>query len=136
MKIYLIKRLTLTCEEFINKFGIYNKAMNNIRIEDIGKDISLTPIKTVMRDQSPLTINDSNFNIIVKLHPTSIVIRREGGKVYYFDSFGVETPPLFLKDYVKLGSNERTQQYDESYCRAYCLYMIYLIDNVYRIKSA
>ena len=28
--------LTLTFEEFINNFGIYNKAMSNIKIEDIG----------------------------------------------------------------------------------------------------
>ena len=56
--------------------------------------------------------------------------------MYYFDSFGVETPPLFLEEYVDLVSNERIQQYDESYCGAYCLYMIYLIDRGFRIKSA
>ena len=62
--------------------------------------------------------------------------KMRAGKLYYFDSFGVETPPLFLKDYVDLGSNERMQEYDESYCGVYCLYMIYLIDNGYRIKGA
>ena len=56
--------------------------------------------------------------------------------IFYFDHFGVETPPLFLKDYVDLGSNERIQEYDESYCGADCLFMIYLIDNGYRMKSA
>ena len=56
--------------------------------------------------------------------------------MYYFDSFGVETPPLFLEEYVDLGSNERIQQYDESNCGAYCLYMICLIDRGFRIKSA
>ena len=109
MNIYLIKRLTLTFEEITNKFGIDNKAMSNIRIEDIGKDISLTPIEIVMRDQTPLTINYSNFNNIVNFHPTDgthwVLVIREGGKVYYFDSFGVETPALFLKDYVDLGSS-------------------------------
>ena len=56
--------------------------------------------------------------------------------MYYFDRFGVETPPLFLEEYVDLGSNERIQQYDESYCGVYCLYMIYLIDRGFRIKCA
>ena len=56
--------------------------------------------------------------------------------MYYFDSFGVETPPLFLEEYVDLGSNERIKQYDESYCGAYCLYMIYLIDRGFRINNA
>ena len=148
--------LILTFEEFNNKFNIDNKAMTDIRIKDIGKDISLTPIEIVMRDQTPDSIRDHNFNIIVNLHPTEgthwvLVIRREDtrsgwgtktegpsteGPVYYFDSFGVETPPLFLEKYVDLGSNEKIQQNDESYCGAYCLYMIYLIDRGFRIKSA
>ena len=69
MNICLIQMLTLTFEEFINKFGIDNKAMSNIRIEDIGNDISLTPFEIVMRDKTPDNINENNFNIIVKLHP-------------------------------------------------------------------
>ena len=133
--------LILSFEEFNKEFGIDNKAMSIIRIKDIGKDISLTGIEIVMREQKPDSLKESNFNIIVKLHPTDgthwfLVIRRRGGKVFYFDSFGVETPPVFLKDYVDLGSNERIQEYDESYCGAYCLCMIYLIDNGYRIKGA
>ena len=91
--------------------------MSDIRIKDIGKDISLTPIEIVIRVENPDNINDNNFNIIVNLHPTDgthwvLVIRREDGPTYYFDSFGVETPPLFLEEYVDLGSNERIQQYD------------------------
>ena len=62
--------------------------MSDIRIKNIGKDISLTPIKIVMRDESPKTICEPNVNIIVNLHPTDdthrvLVIRREGGPVYY-----------------------------------------------------
>ena len=140
--------IKLTFEEFNNKFDIDNSAMSDIRIKDIGKDISLTPIEIVMRDENPdkifeagSLINEPNFNIIVNLHPTEgthlvLVIRREGGPTYYFDSFGVETPPLYLEEYVDLGSNETIQQYDESYFGAYCLYMIYLIDRGFTIKSA
>ena len=120
--------------------------MSDMRINDKGKDISLTPIEIKMRDQSPKTIRDPasqiyepNSNIIVNLLPTDgthwvLVIRREGGPVYYFDSFGVETPPLFLEDYVDLGSNERIQEYDESYSGVYCVYMIYFIDRGFKIK--
>ena len=64
-----------------------------------------------------------------------LVIRREGGPVYYFDSFGVENPHIFLEEYVDLGSNERIQQ-DDEYCGAYFLYMIYLIDRGFRINNA
>ena len=133
--------LILSFGEFNNKFGIDNKAMSNIRIEDIGKVISLTPIEIIMRVQRPHSVANPEFNIIVNLHPNDgahwvLVIRREGGPVYYFDGFGIETPPLFLEEYIVLGSNERIQEYDESYCGAYSLYMIYLIVKGIRIKSA
>ena len=56
--------------------------MSNIKIEDIGKDISLTSIEIIMRDQKAETIHDPEFNIIVIPHPTDCthwvsVIRRE-----------------------------------------------------------
>ena len=133
--------LILTFEDFNNKIGFDNKAMSNIRIEDIGKVISLTPIGIVMRDQRPDNTSEPNFNTIVNLHPTDgthwvLVTRRLGGPVYYFDSSGVETPPFFLEEYVDLGSNERIHQYNESYRGAYCFYMIYLIDRGFRMKTA
>ena len=56
--------------------------------------------------------------------------------MYYFDIFGVLTPALFLEEYVDLGSNERIQEYDESFCRHFCLCMIYFTDEGFRIKSA
>ena len=74
--------LILTFEEYNNKFHIEHSAMSNIRIKDIGKDISLTPIEIVMRDETPGNINEPNFNVFVNLHPTEgtpWVLRREGG---------------------------------------------------------
>ena len=133
--------LFLSFEEFNNEFGIDNEPICNIRIKDISKDISLTPVEIIMRDEKTETIKENNFNIIVNIHPTDgtrwdLVIRRGGGKVYYFDSFGVETPLLFLEEYVDLGSKERIQEYDESYCGSYFLYMIYLIDRRFTIEGA
>ena len=76
--------------------------MSNNKIEDIGRDLSSIPIEPVMRDQKPDNITDNNFNIFVNQHPTDDthwvgVMRREEGKTHYFDSSGVETPPLFLE---------------------------------------
>ena len=86
--------LILTFEKFNNKFNTDNNPMSDIRIKDIGKDISLTPIEIVMRDQTPDNTSEPNVNIIVSLLPTDgthwvLVIRGEGGPVYYFDSFVV-----------------------------------------------
>ena len=62
--------LILTFEEFKNIFDIDNKAMSNIKIEDIGKYISLTPIEIIMRDEKPEMIDEPDFNIIINLHLT------------------------------------------------------------------
>ena len=101
----------LTFGEFKNKFGNENKAMSNIRIEDIGKDISLTPIEILMGDQKPDSVCEPDVNTIVNLHPTDythwVLVIREGGHMLYFDSFGDETPPLFLEEYVDISCNER-----------------------------
>ena len=50
--------LILTFKEFNKKFNIDNNAISDIRIKDIGKDISLTPIEIVMRGQSPKSIRE------------------------------------------------------------------------------
>ena len=94
-----------------------------------------------MIDGKTEMVNQTDFNIIVNLNPTDgthwvLVIRRGGGKVYYFDSFGFETPPFFLKEYADLGSYEKNQEYNESYCGAHCLYMTYLIDRRFIIVGA
>ena len=84
LHLYHIKILKLTFVEYNNKFGIDNKAMSVIKIEEIGRDISLIPIEIVMRDQTPDIIRETaskirnsasqicelNFNTIVNLHPT------------------------------------------------------------------
>ena len=79
--------LILTFEELNNKYNIDNEAISDIRIKDIGKDISLTPIEIVMRDEILNMISEHNFNIIVNLHPIDgthwvLVLRRGGGPVY------------------------------------------------------
>ena len=77
----------LTFVEFFIRFSIDNKAMSTISIEATGKDISLTPIEIVMRDETQINIKDDDFSIIVNQHPTDcthwvLVIRREGDEVY------------------------------------------------------
>ena len=37
--------------------------MSKIRIKDIGKDISLTPIEIIMRDEKPEMINETSSTL-------------------------------------------------------------------------
>ena len=58
---YHIKTLIPSFREFNNKFGIDNKATSNMRIEDIGKDI--TPIELIMRDRKLDSVANPEFKI-------------------------------------------------------------------------
>ena len=62
-----IKMLILTFEEFNIKFGIDIEAMSNVKIQNIGKEISVTPIRIVRRDQKQDNVFEPNFKIIVNL---------------------------------------------------------------------
>ena len=67
--------------------------MSDIKIKDIGKDIGLTSIEIVMRDDKLDITYEPNFNIIVNLHPTDgthwvLVIRREDDPTYYLIVLG------------------------------------------------
>ena len=55
--------LILTFGEFNNKFNIDNNAKSDIRIKDIGKDISLKPIEIAMRDETPDSIHETTSPI-------------------------------------------------------------------------
>ena len=52
------------------KYNIENKAMSTIPIANIVKDISLIPIEILMRDQTPKTIVNEEYNFNSNLHPT------------------------------------------------------------------
>ena len=60
--------LILTFEEFNNHFNTDNSATSDITIKNIGKNISLTPIEIVMRDETPDNTSETNFNITLNLH--------------------------------------------------------------------
>ena len=62
--------LILTFEEFSKKLNIDINAMSDIRIKDLGRNISLTPIEIIMRDQTLNNTSEPNFNLIVNLYPT------------------------------------------------------------------
>ena len=59
--------LILTFEEFNNKFNIDNSAMSDIKIKDIGKDISLTAIEIVMGDDKLDNTNEPNTNVLLQI---------------------------------------------------------------------
>ena len=80
--------LILSFKEFNKEFGIENEPMSYVRIKDIGKDISLLPIRIIMRDEKPEMTTETDLSIIVNLHPTDgthwvTVIRMGGEKIYY-----------------------------------------------------
>ena len=67
---------------------------------------------------------------IVNLHPTKGTYWVMFSDKFYFDSYGCP-PPTIILNHIKKGIYSEYQiQTNDSYCAAYCLYVLYLTQNI------
>ena len=110
----------LSFKEFVNKHGLKNEATSNVEIKEILKLMN-TSCGIYMRDDKFITTSG-----IVNLHPTKGTHWVMFTNQNYFDSYGCP-PPLNLTKQINNGIYSEYQiQKDDSYCAAYCLYVLYL----------
>ena len=110
----------LSFKEFVNKYGLKNEATSNVEIKEILKLMN-TSCGIYMRDDKFITTSG-----IVNLHPTKGTPWVMFVNEFYFDSYGCP-PPLNITKQIKNGIYSEYQiQKDDSYCAAYCLYVLYL----------
>ena len=116
----------MSFKEFDEKYGLKNEATSNIKIKEVLDTLCASgkltiPVGIYMRDGKFTTTSG-----IVNLHPTKgthwVMFINE----YYFDSYGCP-PPLNITKQINNGIYSEYQiQKDDSYCAAYCLYVLYL----------
>ena len=63
---------------------------------------------TISSPRNGNSVDEFNIKIIVNLHPTdgthcALFISGHLHETHYFDNFGFDTPPIFLRKYVALG---------------------------------
>ena len=110
----------LSFKEFVNKYGLKNEATSNVEIKEILKLMN-TSCGIYMRDDKFITTSG-----IVNLHPTKRTHWVMFTNQNYFDSYGCP-PPLNITKQINNGIDSEYQiQKDDSYCAAYCLYVLYL----------
>ena len=110
----------LSFKEFVNKYGLKNEATSNVEIKEILKLMN-TSCGIYMRDDKFITTSG-----IVNLHPTEGTHWVMFTNQNYFDSYGCP-PPLNITKQINNGIYSEYQiQKDDSYCAAYCLYVLYL----------
>ena len=110
----------LSFKEFVNKYGLKNEATSNVEIKEILKLMN-TSCGIYMRDDKFITTSG-----IVNLHPTKGTHWVMFVNEFYFDSYGCP-PPLSITKQINNGIYLEYQiQKDDSYCAAYCLYVLYL----------
>ena len=131
----------LSFQEFVEKYGLKNEATSNVKIKEILDTLCascklIIPAGIYMRDDKFTT--DSG---IVNLHPTKgthwvmFTQSASGTNQNYFDSYGYP-PPTNIQNQVKKGIYSEYQiQTNDSYCAAYCLYVLYLT-NIIGFKNA
>ena len=114
----------LSFKEFANKYGLKNEATSNVEIEEILKLMN-TSCGIYMRDDKFITTSG-----IVNFHPTKGTHWVMFVNEFYFDSYGCP-PPLNITKQINNGIYSEYQiQKDDSYCAAYCLYVLYLTQNI------
>ena len=119
----------LSFKEFGNKYGLKNEATSNVKIKEILKLMN-TSCGIYMRDDKFTTTSG-----IVNLHPTKGTHWVMFTNQNYFDSYGCP-PPLNITKQINNGIFSEYQiQKDDSYCAAYCLYVLYLT-NIIGFKIA
>ena len=119
----------LSFKEFVNKYGLKNEATSNVEIKEILKLMN-TSCGIYMRDDKFITTSG-----IVNLHPTKGTHWVMFVTEFYFDSYGCP-PPTNILNHIKKGIySEYRIQKDDSYCAAYCLYVLYLT-NIIGFKNA
>ena len=110
----------LSFKEFHNKYGLKKEATSNVEIKEILKLMN-TSCGIYMRDDKFITTSG-----IVNLHPTEGTHWVMFTNQNYFDSYGCP-PPLNITKQINKGIYSEYQiQKDDSFCAAYCLYVLYL----------
>ena len=115
----------ITCNDFIKKYNLRNKATSNIKIQQVLNSIGLNNVNIYLRDG----LFSSDIGI-VNLHPSKgthwVCYINEN----YFDSYGCSPPKKLSKFIIKRNGyclySEYQIQKNDSCCSSYCLYIIYL----------
>ena len=117
-------KLYLSFQEIVDKYGLKNEATSTVKIQQILNELHL-PTKVYMRDDT-----FSTYSGIVNLHPTKGTHWVMFSDKFYFDSYGCP-PPTNIQNQVEKGIYSEYQiQKNDSYCAAYCLYVLYLTQNI------
>ena len=111
----------LSFKEFVEKYRLTNEATSNVKIKEILDILKLNSTRIYMRDDKFTTSSG-----IVNTHPTKGTHWFMFVNEFYFDSHG-GPPPTNILNHIKKGIySEYHIQKKDSYCAAYCLYVLYL----------
>ena len=120
----------MTFNDFVHKYNVKNKATSNMKIRQVNSSLSLNDIGIYLGD-GPF----SSDRGVVNLHPyegTQWVCYVDEN---YLDRYGCAPPQKLYKFIIKRKGHCLYSEYKiqgltskrDSYCSAYCLYIIYLV---------
>ena len=111
----------LSFKEFVDKHGLKDEATSNVKIKEI---------LGILKINCGIYMRDDKFTTksgIVNLHPTKGTHWVLFTGNFYFDSYGCPPPVNIINQIGTEGVYSEYQiQKDDSYCAAYCLYVLYL----------
>ena len=132
----------LSFKEFVEKYGLKDEATSNVKIKEIldtlGTQSASGAFDILKVNSNGIYMRDDKFTTtsgIVNLHPTKGTHWVMFSDKFYFDSYGCP-PPTNILNHINNGIYSEYQiQKNDSYCAAYCLYVLYLA-NIIGFKNA
>ena len=120
----------LSFKEFVDKYGLKDEATSNVKIKEI---LDALGASGILKIKCGIYMRDDKFTTksgIVNLHPTKGTHWVLFTGNFYFDSYGCP-PPVNIINQIGEGLYSEYQiQKDDSYCAAYCLYVLYLTQSI------
>ena len=117
--------IMMSFDDFIKKCKLKNKAISNLKFQQVLDSIGLNNIGIYLRD-GPFSSDIG----IVNLHPSRGTHWVSYINENYFDSYGVVCPKKLSQFIIKRNGcclySEYQIQNEDNFCGSYCLYIIYL----------
>ena len=112
---------SLSFKELVDKYALKDEATFNIKIKEILDILKLNSTGIYLRDDKFTTTAGK-----VNLHPTKKTHWVMFSNQKVFDSYGCPPPENIIKQIKNGPYSEYQSQKNDSYCAAYCLYVLYL----------
>ena len=120
----------LSIKELVKKYGLKNEATYNVKTKEILQFLNISRGIYMRDDKFATTAGIVNLHSTKGTHLVRFTRNASGLNEKYFDSYGCPPPVCITKQIIGGIYSEYQIEKNDSYCAAYCLYVLYLANMI------